>query len=323
MWWPAIGAVAVGLCGLVEPRVLGIGYDNIEAILGGTIAGRALVMLVIFKLIAWAIYLGSGTSGGTMAPLFTIGGGAGALMGAGIAAVLPTAGVDVRIAALVGMAAVFAGASHALLASIVFAFETTRQPVGLLPLLAGCSAAYLTALLMNRHSIMTEKLARRGTAVRTEYQADHLAQVSAGEIARKSVITLLADDALAEVREWLDTEKSASHQGFPVVDSQGLLVGVVTRRDLLAGPDISLGGLRTVRDAIRRAPAVVYTDNTLRDAADLMVTEGVGRLPVVERHAPRRVVGILSRSDLLAAHASRLAAGRRTPATGFYSIGAD
>jgi H+/Cl- antiporter ClcA/predicted transcriptional regulator len=311
MWWPAIGAVAVGICGFLEPRVLGVGYSNIEGILSGTIVGKALLVLVVLKLVAWAVYLGSGTSGGTLAPLFTIGGGAGALAGAGIASAAPALGVDARVAALVGMAATFAGASHALLTSIVFAFETTRQPVGLLPLLAGCTAAYLAALLLSRHSIMTEKLARRGAPVRTEYEADHLAHVIARDVASTEVVSLSSEAALADVCEWLDSAASASHQGFPVLDAEGLLVGVVTRRDLLSGPDIGLDGLRRVRDVVRRAPAVVYGDSTLRDAADLMVTQGVGRLPVVERADPRRVVGILSRSDLLAAHAPRLAAGRR------------
>lgn len=315
MWWPALGALAVGVCGYFEPRVLGVGYDNIVDVLSGSIAGRALVMLVVLKLIAWGIYLGSGTSGGTLAPLFTIGGGAGALVGARIAASAPALGVDARVAALVGMAATFAGASHALLTSIVFAFETTRQPVGLLPLLAGCTAAYLTALLLSRHSIMTEKLARRGSAVRTEYSVDHLAHVLARDAATSDVVCLHADDVVAEVREWLDSGDAASHQGFPVLDADELLIGVVTRRDLLAGPDLSLDGLRLVHDVVRRPPAVVYGDNTLRDAADLMVTEGVGRLPVVERADRRRVVGILSRSDLLVAHGPRLAAGRRSGGT--------
>jgi CIC family chloride channel protein len=313
MWWPAIGALAVGVCGYIEPRVLGVGYDNIEGILSGTIVGKALLVLVVLKLIAWAVYLGSGTSGGTLAPLFTIGGGAGALAGAGLASTAPALGVDARVAALVGMAATFAGASHALLTSIVFAFETTRQPVGLLPLLAGCTAAYLVALLLSRHSIMTEKLARRGAPVRTEYAADHLAHVVARDAASRAVVSLSADALLGEVREWLDSAASASHQGFPVLDREGLLVGVVTRRDLIPGADGIAMRAKRVGEVVRRPPAVVYGDSTLRDAADLMVTEGVGRLPVVERSNPRSVVGILSRSDLLAAHGPRIAAGLRRP----------
>ncbi|MBV9880186.1 MAG: chloride channel protein [Gemmatirosa sp.] len=309
MWWPAIGAVAVGLVGLLEPRTLGVGYDNITGALAGTIAGRALLVLVVLKLVSWAIYLGSGTSGGTLAPLFTIGGGLGAWIGAQAARLAPSLGIDARIAGLVGMAAIFAGASHALLASIVFAFETTRQPLGLLPLLAGCTAAYLVSLLLDRHSIMTEKLARRGADVRAEYAADHLGQVLVRDAAARNVVTLRADDTLDAVRAWLAAGAGgATHQGFPVLDREAL-VGVVTRRDLL---DAMHDGARAVRSLIHRAPVVVYEDNTLRDAADQMVLEHVGRLPVVRRDAPRRVVGIVTRSDLLAAHAPRLRAARHT-----------
>jgi hypothetical protein len=142
--------------------------------------------------------------------------------------------VDVHVAALVGMAAIFAGASHALLASVVFAFETTRQPMGLLPLLAGCSAAYLVALLLMRSSIMTEKLARRGTPVRTEYTADFLDRVLVRDAASRDVVTISGAQTLREVRAWLATRaRDTTHQGFPVLDADGNLLGVVTRRDLL------------------------------------------------------------------------------------------
>jgi H+/Cl- antiporter ClcA/CBS domain-containing protein len=308
MWWPMIGALAVGLVGIVEPRALGVGYDNISGVLSGSIAGTALLMLLIFKFIAWSVYLGSGTSGGTMAPLFTIGGAIGAILGTLIAAMAPSLGVDHRVAGLVGMAAVFAGASHALLASVVLAFETTRQPLGLLPLLAGCTVGYLASILLGRHSIMTEKLARRGTAVRPEYVADHLAHVIVRDVATREVVTLVSTRTLADVRAWLLSDAAGTtHQGFPVVNDQGLLIGVVTRRDLMQGSQEN----RTVRDVIRRPPVVVYEDSTLRDAADHMVVEEVGRLPVVSRDAVLKVVGIISRSDLLAAHRPRLTAANR------------
>jgi H+/Cl- antiporter ClcA/CBS domain-containing protein len=308
MWWPMIGALVVGLVGIVEPRALGVGYDNISGVLSGSIAGTALLMLLIFKFIAWSVYLGSGTSGGTMAPLFTIGGAIGAILGTLIAAMAPSLGVDHRVAGLVGMAAVFAGASHALLASVVLAFETTRQPLGLLPLLAGCTVGYLASILLGRHSIMTEKLARRGTAVRPEYVADHLAHVIVRDVATREVVTLVSTRTLADVRAWLLSDAAGTtHQGFPVVNDQGLLIGVVTRRDLMQGSQEN----RTVRDVIRRPPVVVYEDSTLRDAADHMVVEEVGRLPVVSRDAVHKVVGIISRSDLLAAHRPRLTAANR------------
>jgi chloride channel protein, CIC family len=310
MWWPAIGAVVVGVIGIVAPRTLGVGYENIEQIISGTITGRVLLVLVVLKLVSWLVALGSGTSGGTLAPLFTVGGGIGALLGALLAAWLPHAGIDPRVAGLVGMAAMFAGASHALLASVVFAFETTRQPIGLLPLLAGCTAAYLVSLRLMRYSIMTERLARRGTPVRTEYALDHLARVLVREAASSDVVTIAARDPIDHVRAWLAADRSrAKHQGFPVLDDHGELVGLVTRRDLL---DPAADDTAPTRTLVSRAPVVIYEDNTLREAADQMVREGVGRLPVVRRDAPRRIVGIITRSDLLEAHADRLQATAHT-----------
>jgi CBS domain-containing protein len=309
MWWPAMGAVVVGLIGLIEPRTLGVGYGNITSALTGSLAGRALLILVLLKFVSWAVYLGSGTSGGTLAPLFTIGSGLGSLLGVAIAGALPSLHVDSRVAALVGMASIFAGASHALLASIVFAFETTRQPLGLLPMLAGCAAAYLVSLLLSRHSIMTEKLARRGASVRPEYAVDHLSQVLVRDVTTREVVTIAADDTLDELRQWIAAgAEGATHQGFPVLDADMRLIGVVTRRDLI---DPSQPGSVTVREIVRRPPVVVFDDSTLRDAADQMVIEHVGRLPVVKRDALREVVGIISRSDLLAAHAPRLEAAHR------------
>jgi CIC family chloride channel protein len=309
MWWPAFGAIAVGVIGLIEPRTLGVGYDNIISAISGSIAGRALLVLVVLKLLSWSIYLGSGTSGGTLAPLFTIGAGLGASAGSLVATNFPSLGVDVRVAGLVGMASIFAGASHALLASVVFAFETTRQPVGLLPLLAGCTAAYLTALLLNRHSIMTEKLARRGTSVRTEYSLDYLSRVRAGDVGLRPVTTLRAEMTVAEARVWLESGAiQASHQGFPLVDAEDQLVGVITRRDVFM-PQFE--PQQRLLELLARPPVVVFETSTLRDAADLMVVEHVGRIPIVRRDEPRKVIGILSRSDLLTAHAPRLKAARQ------------
>jgi CBS domain-containing protein len=309
MWWPAIGAVAVGVIGWIEPRTLGVGYTNIQGILGGTIAGRALLLLVALKFVSWAVYLGSGTSGGTLAPLFTIGGGVGALAGGTAAVALPALGMDPHVAALVGMAAIFAGASHALLASVVFAFETTRQPLGLLPLLAGCSAAYLISLLVSRNSIMTEKLARRGTEAGTEFVSDYLRHVRVGDACARDVVTLRAGDTLERVRVWLVSHAPGStHQGFPVVDDGARLVGVLTRRDLL-DPDTGLE--KTMAELVKRPPVIAYEHNSLRAAADHMVGEGVGRLAVVSSDDPGVLIGIISRSDLLNAHARRIEASRR------------
>ncbi|WP_243286355.1 chloride channel protein [Geothrix terrae] len=303
MWWPALGGLAVGGVGYFVPHTMGVGYDNIQAILSANLLGTGLLVLCLAKFLSWSIALGSGTSGGTLAPLFTLGGALGALLGGLIAAAFPEAGVDPRICALVGMAAIFAGASRAMLASAVFAFETTLQPLGLLPLLGGCSAAYLISALMMRNSIMTEKLARRGIRVPEEYSADFLDQVLVQDAASSPVVTLEADQSLDSVRCWIEAgADGASHHGFPVVDGDGSVIGVLTRRDLLEAshpPDAP------VRDLVHRELAVAFGGNSLRQAADHMVREAVGRLPVLD--AESRLVGILTRSDLLEAHTARLA----------------
>jgi len=304
MWWPALGGLAVGLVGLVAPRTLGVGYDNIETMLGGRAALTAVAALCVWKFASWAIALGSGTSGGTLAPLFTIGGGIGAVLGTSFALLFPGVGVDVRIAALVGMAALFAGASRAALASVVFAFETTRQPISLLPLLGGCTASYLVSALLMRHSIMTEKIARRGLRVASDYVADFLDTVLVSDRAAKGLATLPGDWTITEARDWiLSGGEGTAHQGFPVIDGEGRVLGVVTRRDLFGNfTDRSL----PLRLALRRPPIVIFEDNSLREAADHMVRENVGRLVVVKRDDPSMPVGIVTRSDLLDAHRRRL-----------------
>jgi CBS domain-containing protein len=267
-------------------------------------------MLILLKFLSWSIYLGSGTSGGTLAPLLIIGGGIGSLLGGVANSLFPGLDLDTHVAGLVGMAAIFAGASHAFLASVVFAFEATQQPMSLLPLLAGAGAAYLTTLLMSRTSIMTERLVRRGVPVHTEYTADYLAQVTVGDTATRAVETLAAAETLdAARRRMVPGGNGTNHHGFPVVDEEGRLIGVVTHRDLL-DPDAAPEGL--VRDVIKRPAVVAYRDNSLREAADHMIREQVGRLAVVDRAAPHTLLGIITRSDLLHAHEARLEASHRS-----------
>ncbi|HVZ55685.1 MAG TPA: chloride channel protein [Chitinophagaceae bacterium] len=183
MWWPALGALVVGIVGIFAPHTMGVGYDNIQYLLKGNWTLTMLVTLSLLKYISWSISLGSGTSGGTLAPLFTIGGACGALLGLLCLQWLPGAGINVATAALVGMAAMFAGASRALLTSIVFALETTGQLHGLLPLLGGCVAAYFVSFFLMKGSIMTEKIQRRGVKTPDSYEPDVLRLVSVGELA--------------------------------------------------------------------------------------------------------------------------------------------
>ncbi|NKZ37346.1 chloride channel protein [Oleiagrimonas citrea] len=304
MWWPAIGGVAVGVIGYLMPSTLGVGYDNITAIISGHLGLGALALLCVAKFTSWVVALGSGTSGGTLAPLFTIGGALGGVLGIAVASWWPVLGVDPRLAALVGMAAMFAGSSRALMTSVVFAFETTQQVHGFLPLLAGCAAAYLVSGLLMKRTIMTEKIERRGVRVPSEYSDDYLDRFTTGEVCTREVVTLRVDQRLADVLQWfVSGDTRAHHEGFPVVDAQDHLVGVLTRRDLLApkhDPEQRLARL------ICRPPAVVNKNHSLREAADHMVDCDASLLVVVEAGDPRRIVGVISRIDLLKAHSRRL-----------------
>jgi CBS domain-containing protein len=313
MWWPALGAVVVGVVGYIAPDTLGVGYQNISNILSDSLTAKDILVLGLFKFISWSIALGSGTSGGTLAPLLTIGAGIGYLLGEAAAWLAPGMAVDVRVAALVGMAAMFAGASRAWLASVVFAFEVTLQPMSLLPLLGGCAMAYFISCLVMRHTIMTEKIARRGIRAPAEYTADPLDQVYVSEVASTKVIALEADDPVAEVRQWLESDDpDAVHQGFPVLNEKSVLLGVLTRRDLL-GADATED--RTIADLIRRPPKFVYSNCTVRQAVDHMVNHGVGRLPVMSTEKPPRLLGILSRGDVLSCYRRNLDEHQPEPPT--------
>ncbi len=258
MWWPIIGTLAVGICGYFTPRTLGVGYDVITDLLGSSMSVRVVAVLCVMKFISWSISLGSGTSGGTLAPLFTIGGSLGTLLGAACVAILPRAGVDIRIAALVGMAAMFAGASRALLTAVVFAFEVTLQPTGLLPLLGACAAAYLISTLLMRESIMTEKLARRGLRVPNEYSADVLESLWVKNVASKKVVTLHARQTMADVAAWLASGAPGSeHTGFPIIGDEGYLMGVLTRRDLLPANAASHPPTTPLGELFLRPPVIV------------------------------------------------------------------
>lgn len=184
MWWPALGAIAVGVVGYFAPHTMGVGYENIQQLLTGRMPLAMLLSLCFLKYISWVISLGSGTSGGTLAPLFTMGGAFGALICMGLLHFFPNLGITMATAALVGMAAMFAGASRALLTSIVFSLETTGQPHGLLPLIAACVAAYFVSFFLMEGSIMTEKIRRRGVSTPDSYHPDPLTHARVKDVAR-------------------------------------------------------------------------------------------------------------------------------------------
>lgn len=235
MWWPAIGAVAIGVVGYFAPHTMGVGYDNIARLLTGSTPLKVVIFLSVLKYLSWSISLGSGTSGGTLAPLFTIGGALGALLGTAILSWFPNSGINIPTAALIGMAAMFAGASRAWLTSIVFALETTGQINGLLPLLAGCVAAYFVSFFLMKGSIMTEKILRRGVKTPDAYEPDILRNVAVREL-----VVPASADAVSEyfINATDDAGVAAEMMGKYTVDSLLVkdgerVIGSVTARALL------------------------------------------------------------------------------------------
>jgi H+/Cl- antiporter ClcA/CBS domain-containing protein len=299
MWYPAIGGLVVGIVGYFIPETMGPGYGVIESILSGGMMGKALGIFVVLKFISWTAAVGSGTSGGTLAPMFAIGGCLGGLLGEAAQTYFPALGVSPIVAALVGMAAIFAGASRALLASVLLAFETTHQAHGVLPLLAGCSAAFLASGLMMRENIMTEKFHRHGIRVPEEFTANPLEQIGVLEVASKSVVTLRAEETLKEVRKWFATHAPDTfYQGYPVLDQDGVLRGVVLRRELVHG---EYPEEMHVKELITRPAAVIPSDCSLQEATQLMLMERVGRLVVVSKEpvsGKEQMEGILTRRDI-------------------------
>src|SRR5699024_3337407 len=203
MWWPAIGGLIVGIIGYVEPQTLGVGYNLIDDIVTSKLTLTALALLGFLKLISWSIALASGTSGGTLAPLFIIGGSLGGCLGMIFSRLFPGLGIDPSVAGLLGMAVMFAGSARIMLTAVVFALEVTHQPNALMPLLLSCSVAYLVSSLIMPNTIMTEKLVRRGVNVPDEFRADPNEGIKVGAVGSRDLLNLNGTQKLVDVRDRL------------------------------------------------------------------------------------------------------------------------
>ncbi len=309
LWWPAIGALGLGIIGYFVPRVLGVGYDTISDILNGQLALKLLLVVMIAKAIALVISLGSGTSGGLLAPMFMSSAALGGVFALAINRLLPSANLAAGAFALVAMGAVFGAASRAAFAFIIFAFEITRDYNAVLPLmLVTVIADGIAMLFMPKSSIMTEKLARRGLRIHQDYETDILQQVAVAETMDRDVPTVSAKMRIAELAERIakhDPDVSR-HQGLFIVDDEGKLAGLITRGDVLRALDQDSEGLLTVLEAGSKELIVAFPDEMISEASDKMLRNDIGRLPVVERGDPRKLVGYLGRNGVMAARLRRL-----------------
>jgi H+/Cl- antiporter ClcA/CBS domain-containing protein len=289
MWWPAIGGLAVGIGGYFQPRALGVGYDVIADLLHNHIGASVLAGLLIAKMIMWLIALGSGTSGGVLAPLLMLGAGLGAVM----APYLP--GGEPAVWPLVFMAATLGGMMRAPIMAVVFAFELTQDTNALLPVLAASVVAYGFTVLTMQRSILTEKIARRGYHIYREYGIDPLERHSVAEVMTAEPVCV---DAGAATDAVLDSHfgEGQVHRAFPVT-RDGVLVGMLDRAALAsAGSRRKIGELYGVN-----APIFALAGETCRTVATRMAVHQVERLPVVDNAQSRKLVGLVSRSDLIKA----------------------
>jgi CBS domain-containing protein len=300
MWWPAIGGLVIGVGGLVVPQALGVGYDVIGAELDGSIPLGLVIGVLVVKTLIWSLSLGSGTSGGVLAPMFMIGGALGTVEGQVFPHVAP------GFWALVALAGVLGGVMRSPFTGVVFSVELTHRVDAILPLLIGASVAYGVSVLVLKRSVLTEKIARRGYHLTREYDVDPLEVLFVREVMSTDVVTFPADTLLDDVADTLVQRGWAApgermQRLYPVVGGDGRMLGVVSRSRVLerAVDPTTRGSGATVADLADAHPVVATPDETLRSVAYRMAEHGVSRLPVVDATDRHRVVGMVSLSQLL------------------------
>ncbi len=294
MWWPMIGGAAIGVGGLIEPHALGVGYDNIAALLHGDMSSGPALRLLVVKAIIWSVALGSGTSGGVLAPLLIMGGVLGSLFGG-----LVSPG-DTGLWALVGMAAMMGGTMRSPLTAMMFGLELTHDLNALLPLAIGCAAAHTTTVLLLKRSILTEKVARRGHHISREYVIDPFETIRVVDIMAHPAESLPGAWTVGEVLQFLTAPDAPKrHKSYPVVDAHGKVIGIVSRADALRWLGDEDGRAKLLSAQVDGQELVVgYDDELAGHLADRMSFSEHGRVPILSR-ATGQLVGLVARRDLL------------------------
>lgn len=308
MWWPAIGGLVIGIGGLIFPQALGVGYSTIGALLNGSVTTQVIFGILLVKSIIWAVSLGSGTSGGVLAPLLMMGGALGGLE----ATFLPNEGLGFW--PLISMAAILGGTMRSPFTGIIFALELTHDINALLPLLVAVTLAHGFTVLIMRRSILTEKVSRRGYHLSREYSVDPLEILFVREVMRTNIVALPSTVSEKELEQLLTNPgKPGGQHLYPVLDAEERLIGVVTRKDLLklSQEQCALGEGHQLSQLINLNPIVAYDDEPLRIVVYRMADTGFTRFPVVDRQDRQKLLGMVSLNDLLKARTRNLAEERQ------------
>jgi CBS domain-containing protein len=299
MWWPAIGGLGIGIGGYFYPRALGVGYDVIQQVLQGNATVKVILGVLLVKCFIWSFSLGSGTSGGVLAPLLMMGGALGAVD----ALFLPHQGPGFW--PLISMGAMLAGTMRSPLTGVIFAFELTGDYHSILPLLIACVSAHAFTVLTMARSILTEKISRRGHHLSREYVVDPLETLAVEDVMRTNVTAFPAETTIAELESVLEhNDNPRGQRVYPVVDGDQRLLGVMTRHDLLNALQTLRKGEREhlrLADMVPRAPVVAYPDEPLRLVVNRMAATGLTRFPVVRQNGGQELLGLVGLQDLLKA----------------------
>ncbi|MGE0171867.1 MAG: chloride channel protein [Oligoflexales bacterium] len=297
MWWCVIGGLVVGIGGYFQPRALGVGYDVIDSLLNSNFAVKAALTLLIVKAFIWVVSLGSGTSGGVLAPLLMMG------CGLGVVEELFLPGQLKALYPLISMAAVMGGMMRAPFTATMFAFELTHNTDATVPTFVATIVAYTVTVIIMKRSILTEKIARRGFDIFREYSVDPTEMVPVQNMMTQKVITIPEHLPIKNVME--QYFQKAKHRGFPVVDKSGQVIGMVTMTDIIDAVSHGASEEERAGDLFRKPVECVLTGESCRSVTEKMAHLGVGRVPVLNREEPHQLVGIITRSDLLRARSEQ------------------
>jgi CBS domain-containing protein len=297
MWWPALGGLIVGVGGWLQPAALGVGYDLIQSMLNHEFTLTAIIVLLVVKALIWGVALGSGTSGGVLAPLLIIGGALGTIAGSFLA---PD---HIAFCALLGMASMMGGTMRSPLTAAIFAVELTGNLNAMLPLMAACSAAHAVTVLVLKRSILTERIARRGHHISRDYSIDPFETTRVRDVMVTAVDTLPSNMQVPDVVRFFISDVHR-HKSYPVLDEQGRCVGMVSRADVLrwttaSDYDNTLGESLSDKEMMHG-----WADELVGTLADRMAHADIGRVPILDEH--RKLVGLVARKDLLRTRARLL-----------------
>jgi len=298
---PALGGLLVGIIGLRFPEIFGAGYEPIKNALAGKMALWLLGVLAFVKLLAVALTLGSGGSGGVFAPSLFMGAMLGGTVGTIAHRLFPNIIASPGAYALVGMGAVFAGAARAPITSMIMLFEMTNDYRIILPLMGACVTSYMVANHLFRESIYTLKLKRRGINLHQGMEKGIIESLNVGDVMARNVETVSAN---ISVREMSNIFEGSRHMGFPVL-REGRLVGIITYLDIRKAHDRGFD-TRSVGEVMNTELMVTFPDENLSEALKKFGLRGIGRLPVVDRNDPEKIIGILTRTDIIRAYNKRL-----------------